>query len=255
MGAIQLPDIVEVAKFGGSSLADKPRRDNARDIVLGKYDGKRRQDVVVSFLGRQFYNSIKPSDTLEEIGRRGSDDIRYRSLLDDTISMLQEVTREEGLTRVIVGPHKGLRYDDFIAKELIWRYETRGQISPDAHEVMMICTGEFFQAHIKADSLAAQGVPVQLLLPETTGFNFTGSIKDAHVPNQSIDALANALGDLEIFNVMPGYYGIHLDEKGDAQTLSSWDGFPRFVLAALGRGGLRHDSSIFNCSSFALVES
>src|SRR3989338_10341034 len=102
---------------------------------------------------------------------------------------------------------------------------------------MMIRAGEFFQTHITADSLAAQGATVHLLLPEITDFFFTGSIKDADVPDRSIDALVKALGGLETFNVMPGYYGVHFDENGNTRTLKSWDESQRYVLAALGRGG------------------
>ncbi len=177
-------EVLKVAKFGGSSMADAKQFEKVRDIVRAD---PARKVIVVS-----------------AAGKRGADDHKLTDLLYLCYAHLQYGVSCDAIFQMIADRYIAIRDEcglnvDIEAELAVLRQQMRAGIS----EEELVSRGEYFSALLMADYLGYSFLDAELWVR----FQFDGSI-DKEASYAALQRLADGRSV-----VIPGFYGVTPDGK------------------------------------------
>ena len=197
-------DIMKVAKFGGSSLADGEKIAKVCDIIVADDD---RRIVVVSAPGKRDAQDIKITDHLITCGENalaGTDD---GGALDAIIERFASIQRELALPSELL---------ETIAENVRSRVEA-DRTHPDRYLDALKAAGEDNCARLVAAELQKRGCPGNYMNPGDAGMLVSAEFGQARLLAESYDNLSS-LGESTGITIFPGFFGYSPD--GDVVTFS-----------------------------------
>lgn len=198
--------MLNVCKFGGTSLADATQVRKVCDIVLAD---PARRIVVVSAPGKRSRQDVKVTDLLIDCAKRALAGEETETVLAAIVERYAGMQRELGLDAGIVGE---------IEADL--RRRLGGQ---QGHSGMFLdamkAAGEDNSAKLVAAALSARGADAAYVDPREAGMLLTDEFGNARLLDESYQRLARTLKGRESLVVFPGFFGY--TRGGDVAT------FPR----------------------------
>ncbi|MDP3982868.1 MAG: aspartate kinase [bacterium] len=182
-------DRLVVAKFGGSSLADAQRIENAAEIVRSSHN---RQFIVVSAPGKRFPEDEKVTDLLLETNRLAVEGLPFDQAFEKVADRFSSIGRQLECHSV-----------------LGWLEEVHKGLGTHRGEDWVASRGEWLMAQVFASFLDGSFVDATSLIRLR---------QDGKIDSLSYDLISQQLTPNSVHYVIPGFYG--LGPSGAIQTFA-----------------------------------
>ena len=187
---------MNVAKFGGSSVANAAQLQKVANIITSNPE---RKFVVVSAPGKRFDEDKKVTDLLIQLGKRSEQNAPYQEELNAILDRFEEMLNELNLSHDILGDVKGSLVS-ILEGETVYTHKM------DA----LKATGEDTSAKILSQYLTSIGHPASYVHPQEAGIIVSDEPGKAQVLDESYDKLYQ-MREREGIQVIPGFFGYTLD--------------------------------------------
>lgn len=186
-------NMLVVAKFGGSSVANATQFKKVKDIVLEKKANYYRNIIVISALGKKEKDDSKVTDLLYLLHAHLKYNVPYNNILEMIKTRFYNVKNE-----------LGLKID--LEKEFI---DLEKMLSKDLSEDFLVSRGEYLTSKMMAEYLGYNFLDAGKLII----FNYDGTV-DTDKSYKLIEEAVKANNKV----VIPGFYGTY--PNGTVKTFS-----------------------------------
>ncbi|WP_120192353.1 aspartate kinase [Sinobaca qinghaiensis] len=190
---------MNVAKFGGSSLADAGQIKKVASIITADTD---RKIIVVSAPGKRSDEDTKVTDLLIHLGETALAGKDTADALQNVVERFRSITEELGLSEDMLR---------IIEKDLQERVDYTKE-SPERFLDQMKAAGEDNNAKVIAGYLQSQGVLSEYINPAEAGLYVSDTPGNAQVLPESYDNLYK-LRERKGILIFPGFFGYSKEGK------------------------------------------
>lgn len=192
-------DLMNVVKFGGSSLASGSQLKKVLQIVKGD---KARKVVVVSAPGKRSSDDEKVTDLLIDLGMKALAKQDYQAVLSSVIARYSSIAEELNLGNEII---------DEIELNLAALVAGNKQ-EPDYYLDAFKASGEDNNAKLVAAYFNHEGLPARYVNPQEAGLIVTNEPGNARVLPEAYEKLQQLRASEEVI-IFPGFFGYTKDGK------------------------------------------
>ncbi|MBP2078242.1 aspartate kinase [Oceanobacillus polygoni] len=194
---------MNVAKFGGSSVANAEQLRKVGDII--KSDPKRKF-IVVSAPGKRFKDDTKVTDMLIQLGTAYHNQQSYNDFLVAVLARFKEIINDLGLDSSLIGE---------IENNINAALRVEGTLESKMDAIKAI--GEDSSAKILSAYLNQNNIPAQYLNPKDAGILVSDEPGNAQILPESFELLYK-LREKNGILVIPGFFGY--SKTGNLVTFS-----------------------------------